>query len=45
LAEGLNTKNINDFKSILSEEDTPHLYGLPHGIDKAINRIKGKEAL
>ena len=42
LVEGLNTKNINDYKSILSEEDDPNLYGLPNGIDKAINRIKGK---
>ncbi len=42
LVEGLTTKNINGFKSILSEEDDPKLYGLPNGIDKAINRIKGK---
>lgn len=42
LVEGLTTKNINDYKSILSEEDDPNLYGLPNGIDKAINRIKGK---
>lgn len=38
-------KNIDQFKKILQDEDSPALYGLPNGIDKAINRIKGKEAL
>lgn len=45
LAGGLNTKNIDQFKKILPDEDSPALYGLPNGIDKAINRIKGKQAL
>jgi dynein heavy chain 2 len=45
LTEGLSTKNIEEFKKILPDTDTPALYGLSHGIDKAINRIKGKEAL
>lgn len=42
LADGLTIKNIDQFKKILPDEDTPLLYGLPNGIDKAINRIKGK---
>jgi hypothetical protein len=42
LAEGLTTKNIDQFKKILPDEDRPSLYGLPNGINKAINRIKGK---
>lgn len=42
LTDRLNIKTIDQYKSILSENDTPHLYGLPQGIDKALNRIQGK---
>lgn len=45
LTEGLTTKNIDEFLKILPDQDNPTLYGLSNGIDKAINRIKGKEAL
>lgn len=42
LADNLNVKNIDQYKTISSDQDNPSLYGLPHGIDKALNRIQGK---
>ena len=42
VAPGLKSTNMNEYREILPEDDTPSLYGLPPGIDKAILRIKGK---
>lgn len=42
LTDNLNVRNIDQFKTLLADEDSPHIYGIPHGIDKAINRIQGK---
>lgn len=35
-------RNINQFEQIMHDEDRPEIYGLPNGIDKAINRFNGK---
>ena len=45
LTDNLNLGNIDQFKSILNDDDSPHLYGLPRGIDRDINKIQAKEAL
>lgn len=45
LSRSLNVSNINDFHQILSDDDTPELYGLPNGIDKAVMKLKSKSAL
>ena len=41
----INSKNIGDIAEEIPDVDIPDLYGLPNGIDKAILRIQGKEAL
>lgn len=45
LYKNITCKNQDDLIRELPETDTPEIYGLPMGIDKAVLRIQSKELI